>query len=105
METKGFTLQGIISITGTIIYTAPKNAQSKFISIRVSNPAAYDFTLRKYDALTATSIDVYSLNLAAGDVMTDNLLYYLNENDYIEFISTVPGTTYLVFGAETLSPV
>jgi hypothetical protein len=103
MASAEFTSQGTIAVTGTIIHTAPTNGISKSISIRVSNPAAYDITLTKYDASTATSINVYTLNLAAGDVMTDNLVYLLNANDYIELTSTVPGTTYVIFGYYTVN--
>jgi hypothetical protein len=103
MASYEFTSQGIIAVTGTIINTAPANGTSKIVSIRVSNPLAYDLTLTKYNTRTVTSINVYTLNLAAGDVMTDNLVYLLNANDYIELTSTVPGTTYLIYGfIETL---
>lgn len=103
MASYEFTSQGIIAVTGTIIHTALTNGTSKIVSIRVSNPLAYDLTLTKYNARTATSINVYTLNLNAGDVMTDNLVYLLNSNDYIELTSTVPGTTYLIFGYDTVN--
>ena len=42
------------------------------------------------------AIPIYELSLDAGDSIRDTESYVLHTNDYIQFISDVPGTTYYV---------
>ena len=41
-------------------------------------------------------IPIYELSLDAGDSIRDTESYVLYKNDYIQFISDVPGTTYYI---------
>jgi len=41
-------------------------------------------------------IPIYELNLDAGDSIRDTEPYTLHQNDFIQFISDVPGTTFYV---------
>ena len=86
-------LSGTIDPTGTIIFTGT-TGKSTVYSLRFSNPAAYDITVSRHDSLAGTTLDLYSLSLAAGDIVTDSYSYMLNENDFIRVICSVPGTVY-----------
>lgn len=91
-------LQGILSTTGTTLFVVPRNNIYKVVSMRFNNPAAYNLTLTKYSAKTSSSITVYSLALSAGDTVTDNFVYFLEEGEYLTVTSSVPGTSYIVSG-------
>jgi hypothetical protein len=93
-----FTNQGTLSVSGTILHTAPDNNVSEIRLLRFNNPAAYTLTLRKYTAGVPTQ--VYSVNLSAGDTITDSFQYFLDENDYIHATSSVAGTTFIVEGED-----
>jgi hypothetical protein len=41
-------------------------------------------------------IPIYALSLDAGDSIRDTESYTLNQGDYIQFISSVPGTTFYI---------
>jgi hypothetical protein len=93
-----FSNQGTILLSGTIMHTAPENNSSQIRYMRFNNPSAYTLTLKKYTSGSPTKI--YSINLSAGDTVTDSFPYFLNENDYIEATSNVLGTTFIVEGED-----
>jgi hypothetical protein len=41
-------------------------------------------------------IPIYELSLDAGDSIRDTESYVLGKDDYIQFVSDVPGTTYYI---------
>ncbi len=86
-------LTGTIDPTGTIIFTGTAGG-AYIYALRFNNPAAYTITLSKFDSLTGTSLNLYTLNLAAGDTVTDGYNYTLKENDYIEVTCSIAGTVY-----------
>lgn len=90
--------QGIVSVTGTTFVVVPKKTISKIASMRFHNAAAYTLTLTKYSAKLATTITVYALTLSAGDTVTDNMIYLLEEGDYMTIASSIAGTSYLITG-------
>jgi hypothetical protein len=90
-----FSNQGTLSGT-TAVHTAPDNNRSEVNSLRFTNAAAFTLTLQKYTPAATTVI--YSLTLSAGDVLTDDNPYHLDENDRLEAISSVAGTTFIVEG-------
>ena len=88
--------QGEIDITGTVLLENITDSTISIVNlIRVSNPAAYVFTLSRYSAADATLIQVYTFNLSAGDVFTDEFTYYLDTGDYLIGYSDVVGTNYV----------
>lgn len=93
-----FSLQGELSIAGTTFFIVPPNCIYKIFNIRFNNPAAYTLTLAKYDGYNL--INIYTLNLSAGDTITDNFVYYLEPNQYIVATSSVPGTSYILNGSK-----
>jgi hypothetical protein len=99
-----FSKQGTIAVTGTILHTGVERGVlsniSKVMTIRVNNPVAYDFTLTRYNAATATTVQLYDLTLSAGDTLTDNLIYALEAGDELIAYSNVVGTTYCLYGVE-----
>jgi len=89
-------VEGVITVGGSTIFTVPPGKSYQVISIRVNNPAAYTFTVTKYRASPALTTDVYTLNLAAGDTVTDNLLYLFDQGDQLILDSSVAGTVYII---------
>lgn len=89
-------LQGSLGAGSTTIFTVPPSKGYTITSIRVNNPAAYDFTLTKYQASTASTVDVYTLSLAAGDTVTDSFFYLFDPGDQLILTSSIAGTTYYI---------
>ena len=97
--TEKFSNQGtLVAVSGTIIHTAPDNNISEVQSMRFTNTASFVLTVQKYTAATAATTTIYTLNLSAGDIVTDTFNYNLSENDYIKAISNVAGTTFMING-------
>jgi len=90
-----FSNQGTLSGT-TAVHTAPDNNRSEVNSLRFTNAAAFTLTLQMYTPAATTVI--YSLTLSAGDILTDDNPYHLDQNDRLEAISSVAGTTFIVEG-------
>ena len=92
--------QGELSITGTVLLTGGSSTVSlnKLLNIRFNNPLAYSVQLYKYEALTTTTTLIYNLTLSAGDTLTDNLTYALNNGDQIIAYSNILGTSYYTYG-------
>ena len=94
-----FSNQGELSITGTVLITGISIVNlDKLFSIRLNNPLAYSIQLYKYEALTLTTTLLYDLNLSAGDILTDNFMYALNNGDQIIAYSNILGTSYYTYG-------
>jgi hypothetical protein len=87
-------LQGQLVVGSNIVYTAGDITLSQVLAIKYYNSAAYDVELKKYQSSTTSTITFYNLSLAAGDSVSDNFVYILQKNDYLEIISSVPGTDY-----------
>lgn len=86
-------LNGKISTTPAKIYTC--GAQPVSVeSIRFNNPVAYNVTLSKFDKQTNQTIELYTLNLDAGDTVTDTFPYPLSEGDSLIASASVAKTTY-----------
>ena len=99
-----FVKQGEVDIAGTTLYVGTISpVLTKITTLRFHNPAAYVLTLRRYDALSATSEIIYELTLGAGDTVTDDLVYALNPGDKLTVYSDIPGTTYYVYGVDYAS--
>jgi len=92
--------QGELSITGTVLLTGGSSTVSlnKLLNIRFNNPLVYSVQLYKYEALTTTTTLIYDLTLSAGDTLTDNLTYALNNGDQIIAYSNILGTSYYIYG-------
>jgi hypothetical protein len=94
--------QGILPIGVTTVYSPPVGKNGQVTMIKFYNAAAYDITLSRYDSVAASSIDIYSLNLAAGDSLTDSSIYLFAENDQLNVTTTVANTSYIVSLIENL---
>ena len=97
-----FSKQGDVAVTGTVLFTGGAGGVllTKILSMRFNNPAAYEIRLTKYEAATSTTTTIYTLNLSAGDTLTDNLSYALNPGDELIATSNITGTTYYVYGID-----
>jgi hypothetical protein len=90
------TLQGTLPAGTAVIYTAPIGTNANVTYIRFNNSSANTLTLQKYQAATTTTTPIYSLSLAAGDIVSDSLVYALAPGDYIEVITTTANTNYII---------
>ena len=96
-----FSSQGDVSILGTLLVTGSLGmALTKVVTLSFNNPLAYVLTLEKYDALTASTIVLYEITLAAGDTVNDTLIYALNAGDTLTVYSDIPGTSYYIYGLD-----
>jgi len=95
-----FSNQGELSTTGTVLLTGGLStiALDKLSILRFNNPLAYNVQLYKYEALSTTTTLIYDLTLSAGDTLTDNLTYALNNGDQIIAYSNILGTSYYTYG-------
>jgi hypothetical protein len=100
-----FSIQGDVAVTGTILYTGSISniSLTKVLILRFNNPAACKIRLTKYEAATSTTTTIYTLNLSAGDTLTDNLSYALNSGDQLIVTSNIVGTTYYIYGVDYAS--
>jgi hypothetical protein len=90
-----FSNQGILSTSGTAIHTAPDNNMSEVTFMRFCNASvSCNVTVQKGSTI------IYSVDLAAGDVLTDDDLYVLEENELMTATSSVAGTSYVVSGED-----
>lgn len=89
-------LEGVITVGGSTIFTVPPGKSYQVLALRVNNPAAYDFTVSKYTASSATTYTIYTLSLSAGDTVTDSWLYMFEPGDQLILDSSIAGTTYII---------
>ena len=94
-----FANAGQLSILGTVIHTgATSNGLSIISHLKFNNTIPYVLTLSIYKADTAITTVLYTLNLAAGDIVTDDVNYGLEFGDQLIATSSVAGTNYYVLG-------
>lgn len=87
-------LNGKISTIPAKIYTCDKPQGVEMVSIRFNNIIAYSITLSKFDKKANQTIELYTLNLDAGDTVTDTFPYQLSEGDSLIAFASVAKTTY-----------
>lgn len=61
----------------------------------INNSSAYTFTLNRFTSGQGLVL-IYTFDLDAGDNLRDNEIYILNNGDYLELTSSIPGTTFYV---------
>lgn len=93
-----FSYQGEVSTIGYSIYTSPNNISSKVKVMRFNNIAAYILTVEVFNYDLGILSTLYTLELSAGDTMTDTFEYTLNGKDYIKVTSNITGTIYSIMG-------
>jgi hypothetical protein len=100
-----FSKQGNVAVTGTVLFTGSGDISllTKVLALRFNNPAAFQLILSKFEAATSTTTIIYTLNLSAGDTLTDNLSYALNSGDQLIATSNIAGTTYYIYGIDYAS--
>jgi hypothetical protein len=93
--------EGSVGLTSTILYECRPQNVCAINYIRFSNSVTnYDVLLQKYVASTASTVDIYSLNLTHGDTVTDDMTYILHPGDYISAVTTDVNTTFIISGEE-----
>ncbi len=91
------TIQGLVSTTGTTLYTVPTTKRARFITITATNPAAYVLSLSRFDKVLGTTVTVFSYSLSGGDSVIDQTGYFLREGDKLILTSSVNGTNYTAY--------
>ena len=94
---------GLVSLEGTLpagsnlVYTRPLGLTvANTVSIRLNNPAANSVTIRKVKAVGPVTTSIYTVNLAAGDILTDAYVYSFDVGDQLYILTTAPGTQYII---------
>jgi hypothetical protein len=94
---------GLVSLEGTLptgsnlIYTRPPGLTvANTVSIRLQNSAVNSVTVRKVKAVGPVTTSIYTVNLAAGDILTDSYVYSFDVGDQLYILTTAPGTQYVV---------
>lgn len=94
---------GLVSLEGTLpagsnlVYTRPLGLTvANTVSIRLNNPAANSVTIRKVKAVGPVTTSIYTVNLAAGDILTDSYVYSFDVGDQLYILTTAPGTQYII---------
>ena len=80
--------------SATSIYTCPSGKNALFEYITYTNAAAYDVTVSIFRDVTGVSVTIMSLNLSAGDKVSDDTPYQLQPGDKMTIVSSIAGTTY-----------
>jgi hypothetical protein len=91
----------LTTTTPTVLFTVSEGSTTSVTVMRFNNPAAFTLTVERYNASTSTLVKIYELDLKAGDVVTDGLLYYFLPNEYLQITSNPAGTTYYIATANT----
>lgn len=86
--------QGTLTVGTNSLLSAPNGYRAE-VSLRFNNPAAYDITLTIIRKSPASTLDVYSITLDAGDTV-DDTGYSLDPYDSIQVSTTTPGTNYFL---------
>jgi hypothetical protein len=90
-------LEGSLPAGSNLIYTRPGGLTvANTVSIRLTNSAANSVTLRKIKAIGPVTTSIYTVNLAAGDILTDSYVYSFDVGDQLYILTTAPGTQYVV---------
>ncbi len=100
MINKTIDSQGIVSNSGSIIYTPSRGYIGHVDSIKFNNNKDKDYTiaLYRYIAKSRTKILLYKYELSAGDMIDDIQAYQLKDGDYLfavansEVVFTINGT-------------
>jgi hypothetical protein len=89
--------QGRVETDGSTRITCTTTSLT-ITSIVINNlDSNYIFNFNRFSTAPGIHvIPIYELSLDAGDSIRDTESYILHTNDYIQFISDVPGTTYYV---------
>lgn len=93
-----FSNYGSLAVIGTTIHEAPANNSSTVKSIRFNNASACTISLSHYEYLTSTTSHIYTVNLSAGDIMTDTFPFFLNAGDRLIATPSAVGTSFTIEG-------
>lgn len=89
--------QGHVAIDGSTKITCTTTSLT-ITSIVINNlDSNYIFNFNRFmNGPGIHVIPIYELSLELGDSIRDTEAYTLYKNDYVQFISDVPGTTYYI---------
>jgi hypothetical protein len=91
--------QEVLPAGTNLLFTGVAGWKSSINGITFNNQSANDVTLRLTRAnptYTASTVDMYTFSLAAGDVVCDNNSYVLFEDDTLELITTANDTNFFM---------
>jgi hypothetical protein len=86
--------QGTLNVGTNSLVGAPSGYRTT-VSLRFNNPVAYDITITIIRRSSASTLNVYSITLDAGDTV-DDTGYTLDPHDSIQVSTTTPGTNYFL---------
>lgn len=77
------TKSGVVSTTSSSIFICSEKNGSSIVKMRFTNADSYTLNISLYTAKTKKTITLYDLVLDAGDTVTDNLKYELEQGDQL----------------------
>lgn len=80
------------------VFTGQPGWRANITGITFNNPAAQTITVSVYKASNSLTVDIYTFNLAGGDVVADNNTYNLTENDELIVTTSQPDTNFVMVG-------
>lgn len=89
-------IEGVLSSGSNILFTSPAKYITTITLLRFNNASAYDITLQMYDANLATTTDIYTYTLSAGDTITDITTYQLYPGDQVIADLSAGSTNYMM---------
>jgi hypothetical protein len=93
--------EGSVGLANTTLYECRTQNVCAINYTRFSNVAsAYSLTLKKYDASTSTTTDIYTLSLSMGDTVTDDMVYILHKGDKLIASTSNASTKFIISGEE-----
>lgn len=100
-EIRPINAQGNVSVSGGIkIFSPSKSNRASITKIILTSTSSYSISLYRHSASTGKKIKLYSLNLNAGDIVSDNTSYYLGEGDSLYLVSNSGSANWSVHGLE-----
>jgi uncharacterized membrane protein len=96
--TSTIAIQKVLPAGANVIITTAVGWRATINGITFNNPAPLSVTVSLYKASTSTTINVYTFNLAAGDVVADNNQYALFPGDILTVTTSVGGTNFMMSG-------
>ena len=96
--------QGTFGAGSVDLITAPSGQYYLVSQLKFSNASAYDLSIDIVRANPASTLNVYSFTLNAGDVVIDANGYRLGPGDKISVTTSAANTNYFVTGTFSAIP-
>lgn len=95
-----FEKDGTLTTSGMTVFKCANTGIGTITLVRTNNSSAYTITLSRFNSKLNKITEIYTLNLSAGDTLTDTSNYSFAPGDALIMASSVLNTTYLIQGTQ-----